>query len=607
MKLKNLAFRTQIFLSFLLLITIPITVIGIISAKRNTSFLITNYSDSMETITSQANLTLDTLLQDATKVADLPLLSPDISRYLVTNYSGDDLKFAQDSFVLQAHLRQANRLNQNLITCVYKNKYDYTFDYNIRTMHQYKQIMENIEKWTPIAKESNRSTYFAPLQQSNIVSQRTILPMIKILYNGFDFSETGICYVEINFKSVENIINYAQNSENIMLIYNLNDELLYSSSELEMMYANEPDLYDEFLNQLSSFNDSLTNSDNIETSNLKIGKDNYIVNGVYNKTTEWHLIQISGQNTLNQIYKSTFVTYFYIIIISILFGILLAVVISYKLTDSISVLCQKIDTLDTKNYDPKSLMKYISNKELGKLVFSFNNLNQNLTESIQQNYEIRLTEQQIRIQMLQFQINHHFLYNTLNVIKSIASINNVKDIETIVTCMSELIRYNLDKFPKAQLKEEVAQIQHYMTIQSIRFPNRFIFDCNIPEQFYDYEIPAFMFQPFVENSIEHGFQGITTNCYISITCSYEKDNLHFFIADSGQGISKKKLTIIQNMLSSSDTQNDFQQPGQTKKRSIGIYNVHQRIKNIYGPEYGIKIESEEDQGTIIEIILPLNV
>ncbi len=605
MKLNNLAFRTQIFLAFILFITLPITVIGIISARHNASYLISNYVNSMETILSQTNLTLDTLLADATKIADLPLLNPEISKILVSNYKNDDFKYAQDAYALQAQLRQANRLNQNLVTCIYKNKYNYTFDYNIQSRQQYLKINNDIESWTPWAEQSAKSIYFAPVQQTSIYSQRNILPMIKILYDGYDFKKIGICYVEINFKSVENIISSAQNNENAILIYNSDDELIYSSSTLDSIYPSDSSSYAHLLSNLSEFNASLSSSSSIETDNFKVGKDNFVINGCYNSTTEWHLVQISGKNTLNQIYRSNFITYFNIFHICLLFGILLAIVISRKLTRSISILCQKIDTFNLENYEPNSLDAYISNKELRKLVHSFNNLHHHLTDSIQQNYEIHLAEQQMRIQMLQFQINHHFLYNTLNVIKSLASIHSITDIETIVTCMSELIRYNLEKFPRASLREEITQINSYMKIQSIRFPGRFIFDCNIPEKFYDCEIPAFIFQPFVENSIEHGFQGRENNCYISITCNCTNECLHFLIADSGQGIPRERLKALQDMLAYGNTADTKEYKELKTHRSIGIYNVHQRIRHSYGESYGITIESEEGQGTIIDIVMPM--
>ena len=80
-----------------------------------------------------------------------------------------------------------------------------------------------------------------------------------------------------------------------------------------------------------------------------------------------------------------------------------------------------------------------------QLINSFNGMSQRLFLSLKQNYEIQIAEQQMRVQMLQFQINHHFLHNTLNVIKSLAEIHDVPEIETIATCMSELVRYILGK------------------------------------------------------------------------------------------------------------------------------------------------------------------
>lgn len=207
--------------------------------------------------------------------------------------------------------------------------------------------------------------------------------------------------------------------------------------------------------------------------------------------------------------------------------------------------------------------------------------------------------------MLQFQINHHFLYNTLNVIKSLANINNVPTIETIAVCMSDLLRYNLDRFPIARLREEIAQINRYMTIQNILFPDKFIFDYNIPEQLQNLNIPAFILQPFVENSIEYGFNEKEANCYISISCNLENNILHFFIADNGSGMSPETLQQVQNTLSQDNLAYAGQDDSEDRKhRSIGIRNVHQRIQSYYGKEYGLTIESKENHGTIIDIKLP---
>ena len=87
-----------------------------------------------------------------------------------------------------------------------------------------------------------------------------------------------------------------------------------------------------------------------------------------------------------------------------------------------------------------------------------------MVESLRQNYLSQINEQALRIQILQTQINHHFLYNTLNGIKSLADIHNEPEIKTIASCMSDLLRYNLKKVPIVCLEEEIQQLHRYITI-----------------------------------------------------------------------------------------------------------------------------------------------
>ncbi len=202
--------------------------------------------------------------------------------------------------------------------------------------------------------------------------------------------------------------------------------------------------------------------------------------------------------------------------------------------------------------------------------------------------------------MLQFQINHHFLYNTLNVIRSLANIHNVPQIETISLCMSDLLRYNLENFPVALLEEELQQIRRYMTIQDIRFPGKFTFDINISPDYLKMQIPAFLLQPLVENSIEHGFGSREADCYISISSQTQADGLHIFVADNGDGIPGALLERL-NRECLTDVSTAAKEDGH---HSIGLQNVGQRIRSHFGTSYGLSIESHEGEGTIVNLLLP---
>lgn len=601
MKLKNLSYKAQIFLASLLLIIIPSTLVGIWGMHKNISILAEDYRTSQETIVSQASMTIDTLLADSLKIAHMPLLSTDLDKAMHTDYDSDYLSYAQDCYRFHEQFIQSNRLNQDLNSCVFLNKYGYSFEYNMPGVVRQKQIFQNIENWSDLARNSSDYTYFGPLQYFSTSYTKTVLPMIKIILDGTNFQEIGICYAEINFHSVEKIIESA--GSKYTFIYSSDGILTYVSDSFSANFS-DMETSAKFQSILKDFSNTLPNTGLPYTQTLEIDTGTWTVSGCTNQTTGWRLIQISDSQAITAIYKSNLFSHLLTFASCILIGLILATFLSITLTSSITHLCRELDTCEANRYEAISMNACGSNQELRKLVTSFNNLNMRLASSLEQNYTIRLQEQQTRIQMLQFQINHHFLYNTLNVIRSLANIHNIPTIETVAVNMSDLLRYSLEHFPVASLEEELMQVKRYLTIQSIRFPGKFIYDCNVPSQFLDMEVPVMIFQPLVENSIEHGFACREDNCFISIICQQDEDKLHFLIADNGNGISPQRLEELKQECSCFPTVPSTSDP-KREHHSIGLKNVIQRIQSHFGEEYGLTIESAEENGTIIDMVLPV--
>ena len=596
MKIQNFSYRTQIFIASLLLLIIPSTILGITTANQTSSAVKEDFSQTMETIINQTDLTLNTLLNDATKIADMHILNNDIRKALITDYDNDLLSYSKDSSMFSKQLAQTNRLNTTVISCLFRSRYNYTFEYNILNAQIRKDILDKMDSWEEKATISNYYTYFAPIQDS-FANEKKILPMIKILYDGYTFKEIGSCYVGIDFSAVENVFNSAKTPDSVILIFDSQNTLTYCS---DTQYTDTENFHSLFT-ELAQFSSEIPEDGTIKTSTLSVGKENYLVNGSWNQTTGWHIVQFLNNQNITQAYQNNLLRYSAIFIFTLLLGLILAFFLSRSLTSSITVLCQKIDSRNLSNYKDITIENKISNKELQKLIRSFNQLNSRLTESLSQNYAIRLSEQSMHIQVLQTQINHHFLYNTLNSIKSIADIHDEPEIKAIASCMSELLRYNLKKVPIVCLEEEIQQIYRYLTILDIRFPNKFTFDCNIPADFYPLEIPAFLLQPLVENSVEHGFSQMEQNCCISLNANLENDVLHFYLIDNGSGIRPERLKEILYTLKNKKT---FTDNSQQEHHFIGLSNVHQRIQSYYGEKYGLSIESISGEGTIIDIQIP---
>lgn len=598
-KIQQLSYRTQIFLASLSLVIFPSVLLGLFAVNDSTSRVMEEYNASLITILSQANLTLDTLLQDASKVADLPILSEDVRKAMVTDFDDDYLSYAQTSTLFRDLFNQTNRLNSDLETCMFTNRYGYTFEYNILSAQHRRQIEDLAGEWEEIARNSSNYTYFAPLQYTYNGSRKKVLPMIKVLHDKYDYKEIGSCYLEIDFQPIEQILLSAQSTGNTLLIYNADNQLTFSS---DPSYLQETEHRTELLAALENFNGSLTGSE-ITENELSVGHSRYHVSGCVNETTNWHLVQFADNSMATQLYRSNILNYVRIFFLCLILGMLLAILLSATLSRSILRLCSQIDSIQGQDGGQIDEKACGSSQELRRLVRSFNHLSNRLTDSLQKNYLSQLSEQRMRIQMLQFQINHHFLYNTLNVIRSLANIHNVPEIETISVCMSDLLRYNLEKFPVALLEEELMQAERYMTIQNIRFPGKFTFDCSIPPAFLKIQIPAFLLQPLVENSIEHGFSRRESGCYISITCQPQRQRLHLYVADNGCGIPPARLEALNKECASGLPENAAE-ADENGRHSIGIRNVCQRIRSYFGPEYGLHIESRVNGGTLVDIELP---
>ncbi len=230
-KIQQLSYRTQIFIASLSLVIFPAVLLGLFAVNDSTSKLMHEYNTSLSTITSQINLTLDTLLQDAFKVADMPILSEDVRAAMVTDYQDDYLSYAKTSTLFRDLFNQTNRLNTDLEACIFINRYGFTFEHGIVSALRRREINQNMEQWIACAQNSANHTYITPLQVNNQpdVNKKT-LSIIKILFDKYDYKEIGVCYCEINFKPIEKIMLSAQTTANTLLIYDADDQLIFSSN-----------------------------------------------------------------------------------------------------------------------------------------------------------------------------------------------------------------------------------------------------------------------------------------------------------------------------------------------------------------------------------------
>jgi two-component system, LytTR family, sensor kinase len=200
--------------------------------------------------------------------------------------------------------------------------------------------------------------------------------------------------------------------------------------------------------------------------------------------------------------------------------------------------------------------------------------------------------QKAQLKTLGAQINPHFLFNTLSSITRMAFLEDSPNTEEMIHCLSDLLRYNLkqnEEFPT--IDSELQNIKRYLFIQGIRFRDRIKYSIDVEEQLLNYRIPTMILQPIVENAIVHGLEPKVEGGNICISSEIRNGNIKILIKDSGVGIPLKKINSLLNEDNNSN-------PG------LGINNSHQRLKTYFGSDYGLKIYSNENIETTVEINLP---
>lgn len=237
-----------------------------------------------------------------------------------------------------------------------------------------------------------------------------------------------------------------------------------------------------------------------------------------------------------------------------------------------------------------------SGDEIAVLARGFNEMVGNMQTLVN---KVKADQQRMRqtdLRLLQAQINPHFLYNTLDTIIWLIEGNKADEAVEMVVTLSEFFRLALSKGKELiSLGEERQHISSYLEIQEVRYRDILEYDIQIAPSLYGYQILKLTLQPLVENALYHGIKYKRAKGYIHIKAEKDGDVLRLSVRDNGAGMEEEELRQLQR---------EIKKPCQETEKGFGLANVNERIQMYFGPEYGMRIESQKDNGTYVEITIP---
>lgn len=280
-------------------------------------------------------------------------------------------------------------------------------------------------------------------------------------------------------------------------------------------------------------------------------------------------------------------TFIFVLVFSI-FAIMIASFFWLKkITNPLNRLSKKMADVGQGNLG--LTLKHIPKNELGLVITRFNEMSVGIAELLKENQEMEEEKRKLEIETLQAQINPHFLYNTLNMIKWMATVVKAKNVVDSLVALGNILKPIFKSNSNMHtLQEEFLYLENYIKIMNWRFGNAIKFNIHAHEEFVGYLVPRFILQPIVENSITHGLISEDMLLGIDISIVEEDEDLIILVTDTGAGISHEKLEELNRQLSEKDIN--------ALTQGIGILNVNKRIRLHCGDSYGIRIESPAEEG-----------
>ena len=237
-----------------------------------------------------------------------------------------------------------------------------------------------------------------------------------------------------------------------------------------------------------------------------------------------------------------------------------------------------------------------SEDEVAELAVSFNKMAGSMQSLIDKVKEDERKMRKADLRLLQEQIQPHFLYNTLDTIVWLIESNEPDEAVTMVVTLSDFFREILSKGKEfISIKEEEKHISSYLQIQEMRYRDILEYDIQLDQVIYKYQILKLTLQPVVENALYHGIKYKRAKGCIHIHGEKEGDIIRLTVRDDGVGMDEEELEQLRQQI---------EKPCQETEKGFGLANVNERIHMYFGPEYGMKIQSQKGKGTTVEIVIP---
>ncbi|MFE5323343.1 sensor histidine kinase [Paenibacillus sp. NPDC056579] len=597
--------RKKVFIAFMAFIVLPLFVLGLITYLVSQYIIGENYAEQSELTLKAVGRNLTYVLKEANYFSESYMLREDIQSVLGTGQTFDAVALTEYGRLLQRTFLSYTPAYSAAL---------YDFDGKVFSEGKigYRRLSYEELFRQPVYKEAMRlngiPVWIGPHEEPELTGDGPFFTMLRVVNDKYTLDNKGILLQQFQFQELNKIFNdydSGRNADNRYMLVN-QDGLVMVDSKSELqglllsgLLSSSMDWSKDYDSRKLEFGgvESVVSVHHPELD--RYGKMNWSVVSV----TPWRYLSGKTEQVLRWIGAITALC-----LLSALLFNLLFVNRNIRFILYVVQLMKRVEIGDLR-----IRAEAASNDETSVLARGFNSLVERISGLLEEVKREQERKNKAELMLLQAQIKPHFLFNTLESINALAAQNEGRKVNKMVRQLSTILRISFQTSEQIPLSLEMDHLRNYLEIQSYRFEELFEYELDIPNSLRDSLILKLTLQPLVENSIQHGFEGIAYKGRVHVKAEDHGEHIVLWVDDNGIGIDSAVLSRLHYKSGISQSAAKLhaaaiaaavREEGASARTGLGLPNVADRLRIRYGCRYGLWLCSEPGQGTLIRIVIP---
>lgn len=582
---KFKSIQSVIFAVLSVLLLGAVIIITVISLSYTRQSVFENSSLYTQTIIQQMNQNIDSYIDYMENTSYLVSSNEDVQKYLFGDTADPE---ARDRILSQFETILDSRSDILNLGIIAENG-RMLINNGQRLTNQDLDI--HSQEWYTNALEGRESVYLTSSHVQHIISGErpwviTLSRGIRNKEMGTGQEKEGVFFIDLNYNAISELCDQSMvGNQGYAFIVDADGNIVYHPQQQQLYNELQTENIDLVMNAGS---DIVTWGDGINKKMYSISRS---------EKTGWTVVDCVRVEELLRRSNEAQSIYVLVAIGLMAVALFFSRFVAKSITLPIQRLCDSMERVQEGDFSVSDIV-VDSENEIGSLTKSFNVMTQRIHELMAQNIWEQEAKRKSELKALQSQINPHFLYNTLDIIRweAMYEAGGESRVTQMIEKFSQLCRMGMCAGGNTiTLKEGIEHAKTYLEVLNFRHTEKIGLEIKCEAQENRLYMPQFILQPIMENSVIHGFEDGSHGFSIRIRAFCREEKLLLYVQDNGKGMDEQELELLRESMERTETE----------EGSIGLANVHQRIRLFYGEEYGLRINSRAEFGTEVEISLPV--